>query len=336
MMLRMNSVSMSVPLLFTLGALVTAVSCEPQTDDANDGADPVLVGDAGAGKDAGPVPSTPPACPPQLYLYVANPERHWRPPTPETDAGTPPLSPPPLRRRRPPGPGPLPPMSDAPDDPADGGTDTGPENGAPPQAAPDGGVLDGGVLDGGVSATLSDMFSGLSVDAGVLLLDQAQPSVGQTDEFGPNAETARTATALARVNIYEVTSPSVLTDVAVYLEAVAPNTQVTLAIHQAPDQETPFERVFSTTVQVGECPGFAASGPIAVPLTPGAFYAVGFDPNQSVRHASGNETGILPIDGRFGQLIGSKTTNTVTGPLNWDKLSNRDYNRQRLTTQPAP
>lgn len=156
------------------------------------------------------------------------------------------------------------------------------------------------------------------------------------DEFGPNATPAKTTSALARLNIYEVTSPRWLSGIEIFLQPTLPNTRVTLAVAEAPSKLAPFTTLFSIQVDALPCPGYVSAGPLQLLMRPGHFYAVGFDPNQAVGFASVSEMGTLPVDGAFGRLIGSRTDTSVSLPtLGWEKWSDKEYFRQRLTTTAA-
>ena len=81
--------------------------------------------------------------------------------------------------------------------------------------------------------------------------------------------------------------------------------------------------------------GWATTGPIAVPLVVGHYYAIGLDPNQPVTSFVSSDSNALPIDGAFGRLVSSKTTTSVSATgLTWDKTSTAELNRQRLATSP--
>jgi len=156
-----------------------------------------------------------------------------------------------------------------------------------------------------------------------------------TDEFGPNAPASKTASSLGRVNVYEVTSPSLLERVDVFLRADLDHTRLTLAVQEAPSRTTAFRKLAEIQIDVGTCEGWTTSGPLAVPLIAGRFYAVGFDPNQAVTPWVSTDADSLPIDGVFGRLVGSKTATSVSVPtITWDKFSDKEYNRQRLRTSP--
>ena len=156
-----------------------------------------------------------------------------------------------------------------------------------------------------------------------------------TDEFGPNAPAAKTASSLGRVNIFEVTSPALLDRVDVYLRADLDHTRLTIAVQEAAARTSPFFKLTDIQIDVTLCQGWASSGPLAIPLEAGRFYAIGFDPNQPVTPFVSADTETLPIDGAFGRLIGSKTATSVSVPsITWDKLTDKEYSRQRLVTSP--
>jgi hypothetical protein len=155
------------------------------------------------------------------------------------------------------------------------------------------------------------------------------------DEFGPNAVLSKTASPLARINVYEVSIESVLTNVEIYLNPPLPKTWVTITIAQSASKTMPFMRIETVMVPISNCPGYISPGALNIPLHAGSFYAIGFDPNQAVNYATATEVGSLPIDGAFGRLIGSRTDTSVSLPtLSWDKFSDKEYFRQRITTAP--
>lgn len=183
-----------------------------------------------------------------------------------------------------------------------------------------------------------------SVDAGddalgcsaVSAADAGSPEQ-RWDEFGPNAALSKTPSALARVNIYEVTSPRWLQSAEIFLQPALQSTLVTLAIGETSSKTLAFKKLVSVQVPVPTCPGFVSTGPLQVWMKPGHYYSVGYDPNQSLNYASVTEMGTLPVDGAFGRLIGSRTDTSVSLPtLSWDKFSDKEYFRQRLATVPAP
>ena len=167
--------------------------------------------------------------------------------------------------------------------------------------------------------------------------DAAFVATGSADEFGPNAKPAQQPSALARVNIYEVTTPTRLLGAEVFVEPASAQTRLTVAVHEAPDRKTPFRKLVDVQLEVPACPGYAGTGPIDIELYPGFLYAIGYDPNQAIGYAVVTETGSLPVDGRFGRLVGSKTDTSVSVPeLPWMGFADREYYRQRLWTTPSP
>jgi hypothetical protein len=156
-----------------------------------------------------------------------------------------------------------------------------------------------------------------------------------TDEFGPNAPAAKAGSSLGRVNIFEVTSPTLLDRVDVYLRADLDHTRLTIAVQEATTRTSPFQKLTDIQIDVAVCQGWASSGPLAIPMEAGRFYAMGFDPNQPVSAFVSADADTLPIDGAFGRLIGSKTATSVSvSSITWDKLTDKEYNRQRLVTSP--
>ena len=155
------------------------------------------------------------------------------------------------------------------------------------------------------------------------------------DEFGPNAPAAKTVSSLGRVNIFEVTVPSTLERADIYLQADLPSTRVTIAVQEATSRTAAFSKVMDVQIDLGTCVGWASSGPLAIPLRVGHFYAIGFDPNQGVTPFVSSDGDSLPIDGMFGRLLGSRTATSVSVPtLTWDKFLDKEYNRQRIVTAP--
>jgi hypothetical protein len=203
---------------------------------------------------------------------------------------------------------------------------------------------DGGAAEAGVTAcgSLDGGYDGAPGSLGASDASRAinDASVGQdggtgaaVDELGPNAVAPKSAASLGRVNIYEVTSPRWLEEVQIYLRAGLPETRLTLAVHEATGRDSPFHKLFDVQLDFGTCEGWTSSGPIAIPLEPGRFYAVGFDPNQPVTPFVVTDSDILPIDGAFGRLVASKTSKSVsTATLTWDLSTDKEYNRQRLVT----
>lgn len=166
-------------------------------------------------------------------------------------------------------------------------------------------------------------------DAGGLAL----PST--TDELGPNTAASKTTSSLGRVNIYEVTSSSWLRRVEIYLRAGLDHTRLTLAVHESTGRDSAFKKLLDVQLDFATCEGWASSGALELPLEAGRFYAIGFDPNQVVTPFVSADSDVLPIDGAFGRLVASKTSPSVSvSSLTWDKSSDKEFNRQRLTTSP--
>jgi hypothetical protein len=155
------------------------------------------------------------------------------------------------------------------------------------------------------------------------------------DEFGPNAPAGKTASSLGRVNIYEVTSSTLLERIDIYMRADLEHTRVTIAVQEAALRTTPFVKIKDIQIDLAVCEGWASSGAVAIPLRAGYFYAIGFDPNQAVTPFVSADSESLPIDGQFGRLIGSKTATSVSVPgITWEKLTDKEYSRQRMATSP--
>lgn len=160
-------------------------------------------------------------------------------------------------------------------------------------------------------------------------------TVAGVDDFGPNAPAAKAASSLGRVNIFEVTAPSLLERVDIYMRADLPRTRLTIAVQEATSRTGVFAKLTDVQIDFGVCEGWASSGPLAIPLRPGHFYAMGFDPNQEVTPFVSTDGDSLPIDGMFGRLIGSRTATSVSvSSLTWDKFLDKEYNRQRIVTSP--
>jgi hypothetical protein len=161
---------------------------------------------------------------------------------------------------------------------------------------------------------------------------EGDPAEAASDDFGPNAK-AVASSALGRVNIYEVTSQRQLDRVDLFVRSELAGTRVTMAVYEAAARDVTFRKVTDVQVEVPACQGWASSGVLAVPLVVGRFYAVGFDPNQAIVTYLNNDMSNIPVDGRFGRLIGSKTATSVSvGALGWDKISDKEFTRQRLVT----
>ncbi len=210
--------------------------------------------------------------------------------------------------------------------------------------AASGTTSDGGVAEAGVTAcgSLDGGYDGAPGSLGASDASRAtdDAATGQdggavvaVDELGPNAVASKSAASLGRVNIYEVTSPRWLEELQIYLRAGLPETRLTLAVHEATSRDSPFHKLFDVQLDFGTCEGWTSSGPLAIPLEPGRFYAVGFDPNQPVTPFLVTDSDTLPIDGAFGRLVASKTSKSVsTDTLTWDLSTDKEYNRQRLVT----
>ena len=158
---------------------------------------------------------------------------------------------------------------------------------------------------------------------------------GVGDDFGPNARAPATSSALGQLNVYEVTSPRQLEWIDLYLRAELGGTQLTISIYEAAARNAVFRRLTMVQLEVPPCDGWVASGPVGLPLAPGRFYAIGYDPNQAVTAYVDSEANNLPVDGHFGRLIGARTSTSVSlDTLDWGKLSDKDFTRQRIFTSP--
>ncbi len=195
--------------------------------------------------------------------------------------------------------------------------------------------------DGAVGETPIVLCPEVDVDAGTdaaPAADAAMPldgSVPTEDEFGHNAPGSKTASSLGRVNVYEIATPSLLERVDVYLRADLEATRLTIAIQEATTKTATFRKLADVQLNFDICQGWATSGPLAIPLVVGRYYAIGFDPNQVITPFVNTDTDTVPIDGAFGRLIGSRTATSVSVTnLNWDKFTDKEYNRQRLRTSP--
>ena len=183
-----------------------------------------------------------------------------------------------------------------------------------------------GTDDGGVPACAEDGGAG---GAGVV------SGTSDVDEFGPNAPVAKMVSSIGRLNVYAASAPRMLDQVDVYMGAALPGTRVTIGVQEAASQTAPFQKVFEVQVSFGTCQGWASSGPIAIPMIAGHYYAIGIDPNQPITAFVSTDSNALPIDGAFGALVSSKTSTSVsTTGLSSDKTSTAEFNRQRLATSP--
>jgi len=186
-------------------------------------------------------------------------------------------------------------------------------------------------------AAASDAGSDLTGDAVLPACpasDAGTPG-GIADDFGPNAKAGATSSALGQLNVYEVTSARQLEWIDLYLRADLGGTRLTISVYEAPARNAAFRRVAMVQLDVPQCYGWIASAPVALPLEPGRFYAIGYDPNQAVTAYVDSESNNLPVDGQFGRLIGSKTSTSVSlDTLDWGKPSDKDFTRQRIFTSP--
>ena len=156
------------------------------------------------------------------------------------------------------------------------------------------------------------------------------------DDFGPDAKAVAAPSAMGRINVYEVTSSHLLERIDVYVRAELAGSRVTLSVYEAPSMTKPFVKLTDVQVDVPSCEGWASSGVVAVPFSAGRFYAIGFDPNQLITTFVSADMNNIPVDGHFGRLIGSKTLTSVSVPTQtWDKVSDKDFMRQRLLTSPV-
>jgi hypothetical protein len=200
-------------------------------------------------------------------------------------------------------------------------------------AGAEAGVIACAALDGGSDGAPGSLGVSDASPATEIAADGAVVGGPAIDEFGHNALVSKTATSLGQVNFYEVTSPRWLEEVQIYLQAGLPDTRLTVAVGEATARTSPFQKLFDVQLDFSTCEGWASSGPLAIPLEVGRFYAVGFDPNQPVAPFLVTDPNTLPIDGAFGRLVASKTSNTVsTDTLTWDSWTDKQYNRQRLVT----
>jgi len=176
--------------------------------------------------------------------------------------------------------------------------------------------------------------------------DAAAPAEGDAgapgaavDEFGPHATIAKAASSLGRVNVYEATSARLLTRLDIYLRVDLDQTRLTIGVFEAAARGSAFQKIAALPIEApaggGPCQGWVTTGPLAIPLEAGRFYMTGYDPSQPVTPFVTTDADTLPVDGAFGRLIGSKTTTSVSvSTIGWDKLSDKEYNRQRLVTSP--
>jgi hypothetical protein len=158
---------------------------------------------------------------------------------------------------------------------------------------------------------------------------------GVADDFGPNATSGATSSALGQLDVYEVTSARQLEWVDLYLRAELYGTRVTISVYEAIARSATFHRRVMIQLDVPPCLGWVGSGPLGLPLEAGHFYAIGYDPNQAITAFVDSESSNLPIDGQFGRLVGSKTSTSVSlDTLDWGTPSDKSFTRQRLFTSP--
>jgi hypothetical protein len=163
----------------------------------------------------------------------------------------------------------------------------------------------------------------------------AASDMAAADDFGPNAKAVVMPSAMGRVNVYEVTAAHLLERVDIYVRANLSGSRVTISVFEAPAKDKDFQKLTDVQVDVPTCEGWASSGMLAIPFERGRFYAIGFDPNQLITTFVNADMSNIPVDGRFGRLIGSKTVTSVsTSTLGWDKVADKDFMRQRLLTSP--
>ena len=175
----------------------------------------------------------------------------------------------------------------------------------------------------------------VAVDAGLTACpepDGGSPA-GVADDFGPNAKALAASSALGQLDVYEVTAPRQLEWVDLYLRAELDGTRVTISVYEAAARNAIFRRRAMIQIDVPPCSGWVGSGPLAVPLEAGRFYAIGYDPNQAITAFVDSESSNLPVDGQFGRLIGSKTSTSVSlDTLDWGAPSDKSFTRQRIFT----
>jgi hypothetical protein len=190
-------------------------------------------------------------------------------------------------------------------------------------------------LDGGTDGSSEPVPVACPPVDGATDGDPDSGTLHAVDEFGPNAPMSKTASSLGRVNIFEVTTPTTLERADIYLRSDLPQARLTIAVQESPSRTAPFVKVTSVQIDFGTCEGWASTGTLSVPLRAGHFYAIGFDPNQVLTPSVSTDGDSLPIDGRFGRLLGSRTVTSVSVPtLSWDKFLDSEYNRQRIVTSP--
>ena len=185
----------------------------------------------------------------------------------------------------------------------------------------------------GAAATDGAREGGGEVGLPVCPAPESGSAESTADDFGPSAKALQGTSALARVNIYEVTSPHQLERIDVFMRSDVVGTRMTISVHQAFSKNTAFQKVKDVQIDVPACEGWASSGLVSLPLQVGRFYAIGFDPNQAITPFVDATASNIPVDGRFGRLIGSKTATSVSDEMvGWDKVSDKDFTRQRLIT----
>jgi hypothetical protein len=198
-------------------------------------------------------------------------------------------------------------------------------------------LLVAGCKGAGATATDGGKEGGGEVGLPACPAPEPGSSESTADDFGPGAKALQGTSALARVNIYEVTSPHQLERIDIFMRSDMMGTRFTISVYQALSRDSAFQRLKDVQVDVPACEGWASSGLLSLPLQVGRFYAIGFDPNQAITPFVDATASNIPVDGRFGRLIGSKTATSVSiDMVGWDKISDKDFTRQRLVTVTRP
>ncbi len=88
---------------------------------------------------------------------------------------------------------------------------------------------------------------------------EAASATASADDFGPDAKAVTMASAMGRINVYEVTSPHLLERVDVFVRADLAGSRVTLSVYEAPSMTKPFTKVADVQVDVPSCEGWASN-----------------------------------------------------------------------------
>jgi hypothetical protein len=150
-----------------------------------------------------------------------------------------------------------------------------------------------------------------------------------TVDPSPASETAGTTLTGTKVNFYTVTTSRTLLQIEMYME---PSSAVGLTwfVHEAATQSGAYTQIFTTNTTSGTGAGYQSSGPIAVPLVAGRYYAISVRWTTSAAYRY-HAAGTVPLS--FGTLTSGQMI-TGTGTPTVAYTSGVTYYAQRLTTGP--